>query len=93
MIEQEQSPFPNQLNPTRSDSWAIVYGAPNYALCHPTHGKRGNGVGRKVLFDEYAAKLINPENPTFLNEIRTMAQDRAAWKCMEVNCWHLWDPP
>ena len=27
MIELEQSPFPNQLKPTRSDSWAIVYGA------------------------------------------------------------------
>ena len=29
MIEREQSPFPNQLTPARSDSWAIVYSAPS----------------------------------------------------------------
>ena len=27
MIELEQSPFPNQLKPDRSDSWAIVFSA------------------------------------------------------------------
>ena len=34
----------------------------NYALYHPTHGKPRPG-GHKILFNEYAAKLINPENP------------------------------
>lgn len=37
-----------------------------YALRHPTHGKPVPGPGRKVLFHEYATKLINPENPSFL---------------------------
>ena len=59
-------PFPNQLKPARSDSWAIVYGAngkliSKYALYHLTHRKPRSG-GRKVLFREYTAKLINPEN-------------------------------
>ena len=31
----------------------------SYALCHLTHAKQRPG-GRKVLFHEYAAKLINP---------------------------------
>ena len=29
MTEWEQSPFPNQLKPDRSDSWAIVFGDPH----------------------------------------------------------------
>ena len=68
MIELEQSPIPNQLLPDRSDSWAIVFSAlqedliSNYALYHPTHSKPRPG-GHKILFNEYAAKLINPENP------------------------------
>ena len=33
-----------------------------YALYHPTNGKPRPG-GRKILFYEYAAKLINPEIP------------------------------
>ena len=74
--------------PDRSDSWAIVFGAPRGtrifafqnikfsqnvefrilpftfldALYHPTHGKPIPG-GRKILFHEYAARLINPEIP------------------------------
>ena len=44
--------------------------------------------GRKTLFYEYAAKLINPENPSVPHEIRTLAQDRKAWKSMEVDCRH-----
>ena len=72
MIEQKQSPFPNQLylKPNRSDSRAIVFhGDPisKYILYHPTHGKARPG-GRKILFHEYAAKLINPENPPFLTK-------------------------
>ena len=39
----------------------------NYALYHPTHGKPRPG-GHKILFNEYAAKLINPENPPFLTK-------------------------
>ena len=34
-----------------------------YALYHPTHGKPRPGR-RKIIFHEYAAKLINPENPS-----------------------------
>ena len=50
--------------------------------------------GRKILFHEYAAKLINPENPPRLpHEISTLAQDCKAWKRMEVDCWHHWEPP
>ena len=26
------------------------------------------------------------------HEIHALAQDRKAWKYMEVDCWHLWDP-
>ena len=44
-----------------------------YALYHPTHSKPRPGR-RKILFHEYAAKLINPENPLFPHEIRTLAQ-------------------
>ena len=33
-----------------------------YALYHPTHGKP-RPKGRKILFNECAEKLINPENP------------------------------
>ena len=36
-----------------------------YALRHPTVGKPIPGPGRKVLFHEYATKLIKPENPSF----------------------------
>ena len=62
-----------------------------YALYRPTHGKPRPG-GRKILFHEYDAKLINPENPPPLpHEIRTLAQDRKAWKRMEVDCWHHWE--
>ena len=43
---------------------------------------------RKILFHEYAAKLINPENPSVPHEIRTLAQGCKAWKSMEVDCWH-----
>ena len=50
-----------------------------YALYHPTRGKARPG-GRKALFHEYAAKLTNPENSPFPHEIRTLAQDREAWK-------------
>jgi len=43
-----------------------------YGLHHPTHGKPRPG-GCKILFHEYAAKLINPENPSLLHEICTLA--------------------
>ena len=37
---------------------------------------------------------INPENPPRLpHEISTLAQDCKAWKRMEVDCWHHWEPP
>ena len=32
MIEREQLSFPNQIKPDRSDSWAIVFGAPKGTL-------------------------------------------------------------
>jgi len=32
MVEREQSPFPNQLKPDRSNSWAIVFRAPRVTL-------------------------------------------------------------
>ena len=65
----------------------------NYALYHPTHGKPRPRLRCKVLFHEYAAKLIKPENAPFPHEIRTLAKDREAWKRMEVDGWHSWDPP
>ena len=39
-----------------------------------THPK--TTCGRKILFHEYAAKLINPENLPLPQEILTLAQDR-----------------
>jgi len=63
-----------------------------YALNHPTYGKPRPG-GRKVLFNGYAAKLINPEYLPFLHEIRKMAQDREAWKRVEDDCWYRWHFP
>ena len=69
-IEQEQSPFPNQLKPDRSDSWAIVFSATRenhiskYTLHHPAYCKPRPG-GWKILFHEYAAKLINPRKFPF----------------------------
>ena len=45
---------------------------------------------------EYAAKLIKPENPPPPPPPSTwnsrFAEDHKAWKRMEVNCWHTWDP-
>ena len=69
VIELEQSPFPNQLKPDRSDSWAIVFSALRRTLflIALTHGKPRPG-GHKILFNEYATKLINPENPPFLTK-------------------------
>ena len=61
-----------------------------YALNHPTYGKPRPG-GRKGLFNEYAAKLINPEYLPFPYEIRKMAQDR--WKRVEDDCWYRWHFP
>ena len=58
-----------------------------YALYHPKHCK-GRPGGCKIVFHKYAAKLINPENPSVPHEIRTLAQDCKAWKNMEVDCWH-----
>ena len=60
-----------------------------YALNNPAYGKPRPG-GRKVLFNENAAKLINPEYLPFPHEIREMAQDREAWKRMEDDYWHRW---
>ena len=64
MIEREQSPFPNQIrflgHCLRRPQGDLIS---KYALYHPTHGKPRPG-GRKILFHEYAAKLINPENPS-----------------------------
>ena len=37
MIELEQSPFPNQLKPDRSDSWAIVFSSGGPELCITQH--------------------------------------------------------
>ena len=54
-------PVLNHSKPVRSDSWAIDYGAlmgnliSNYALYHPTHGRRRPGLGRKMVFHGYAA--------------------------------------
>ena len=65
-------------------------------LIFSTHWKDctvGAPGGRKVLFHEYATKLMNPENSPFPHEIRTLAQEREPWKCMEVDFWHRWDPP
>ena len=67
MIEQEQSPFPNQLKPDIRFLGHCVWRPQEdliskYALYHPTHGKPRPG-GCKILFHKYAAKLINPENP------------------------------
>ena len=69
VIELEQSPFPNQLKPDRSDSAAIVFSALRRTLflIALTHGKPRPG-GHKILFNEYATKLINPENPPFLTK-------------------------
>ena len=42
MIERKKSPFPYQLKPNRSDSWAIVFHGDlisRYDLYDPTHGK------------------------------------------------------
>ena len=101
MIEWKQSPFRNQLMPKRSDSWATVFQGDlisKYALYHPTHGKARPG-GWKILFHEYAAKLINPENSappppprSFLTKFALLPQDCKAWKHMEVECWHHWKP-
>ena len=64
-----------------------------YALYNPMHGKP-RPDGRKILFNECAEKLINPQTPPPLpQEIRTLAQDRKVWKRMEVDCWHHWEPP
>ena len=38
-------------------------------------------------------KLINPENLPIPHQIRILAQDRKAWKRMEVDCWHHWESP
>ena len=62
-----------------------------YGLHHPTHGKPRPG-GCKILFHEYAAKLINPENPSLLHEIRTLAPDGKAWKRMEIDCGTTGNP-
>ena len=42
---------------------------------------------------KYAAKLINPENCPLPHEICTLAEDRKAWRHMEVDCWYHWEPP
>ena len=47
----------------------------------------------KIQFHEYAARLINPKNslpPSSQN--CSLTQDCKAWKCMEVDCWHHWEP-
>ena len=75
MIEWKQSPLPNQLKPNRSDSWATVFQGDlnsKYTLYHLAHGKAKPGW-QKILFHEYAAKLINPENPPLPHKIRTLA--------------------
>ena len=63
MIEREQFPFPNQLKRDRSDSWAIAFGAPRVPLFLNTLCTTPTPGRPKILFDEYAAKLINPETP------------------------------
>ena len=75
MIEREQSLFPNQLlkaRPIRLLGHCLRHPQGDliskYALYHPTHGKPRSG-GRKILYHEYAAKLINPENSPFLTKI------------------------
>ena len=74
-IEREQSLFPNQLLKARQIRFlGHCLRHPQgdliskYALYHPTHGKPRSG-GRKILFHEHAAKLINPETPPFLTKI------------------------
>ena len=94
MIEREQSPYPNQLKPNRSDSWAIDFGSPRGPLFLHTLCTTPRPGRPKILFHEYAAKLINPDPPpppAFPHEIRTLAQD--PWKRMEVDCWHHREPP
>ena len=89
MIELEQSLFPNQLKPDRSDSWAIVFSSGGPELCTTQH------MVNQDLFNEYAAKLINPETPPpppLPHEIHTLAQDRKVWKHMEGDFWHHWEP-
>ena len=53
------------------------------------------GTGRKIVFHESTAKLLNPVTtppppPLLPHEIFTSAQDRKAWKRREVVCWHHW---
>lgn len=47
---------------------------------------------RKILIHEYATKLINPENSPLPHEIRTLVQDRKAWKHIEVDCGTTGNP-
>ena len=73
----------------------VFYMSSKYALYNPTHGKP-RPEGRKILFNECAEKLINPETPPPplpQEKNRTLAQDRKVWKRMEVDCWHHWEPP
>ena len=54
-----------------------------YALRHPTQGKQRPGPGRKVIFHEYATKIINPEYPPFLTKCehwRRIAKNGSTWR-------------
>ena len=64
----------------------------SYVLYHPIHGKT-RPDGRKILLHEYAAKANQSRKSLLPHEIRTLAQDRKAWKRMEFDCWHHWESP
>ena len=97
MIELEQSPFPNQLKPDRSDSWAIVFSALRrtlflITLCTTRHMVNQDLVDIK-FYSQICCKTNQSQKPPLPHEIHTLAQDRKAWKHMEVDCWHHWEPP
>ena len=97
IIELEQSPFPNQLKPDRSDSWAIVFSALRrtlflITLCTTRHMVNQDLVDIKFCSRNMLQNWSIPK-PPLPHEIHTLAQDCKAWKYMEVDCRHHWEPP
>ena len=65
-----------------------------YALNHPTHGKPRPG-GRKILFHEYAAKLISPPPPPSRSPSSRKSYFGTGPQSLEAHgeagCWHHWE--
>ena len=56
-----------------------------YALFPPKHGKRKPGHPM-LMFHQYIASIISQAYPPPPEEIRSMVQDRKAWRKLVTNC-------